>query len=82
MTTHEEYNEAKEVFGRLNKTAKELKLLGITEQFDSQSDEQEVYGYIPHPKAKEGWGFEVTIKETWTPEEDQHSHEATGGTND
>ena len=77
MTTNQEYNETKESFRLLNKIAKELKLNDIGENVNPECDEPEVFGQVSgHPKAKEGWSFEVSVKEV-------HDHkDTTGGNND
>ena len=76
--TAEEYKEIKDSFNLLGKTAKQLKLTGMSESFSSD-DEPEITGYLNgHPKRKKGYCYEVIIKEVYIHDEDQYIHEAGG----
>ena len=78
MITAKEYKEAKDSFNLLGKKAKQLKLTGMSESFGSD-DDPEIIGYLSdHPKAKEGYIYEVIIREVQIPDEEQYSHEAGG----
>ena len=78
MITAKEYKETKDSFNLLGKIAKQLKLTGMSESFGSD-DDPEIIGYLSdHPKAKEGYIYEVIIREVQIPDEEQYSHEAGG----
>ena len=74
----QEYEDTKKTFSLLRKKASELKLSDINEHINPQTDEQEAFGYMSgHPKAKEGWSFEVSIKEVV-----DYDKDTTGGKNE
>ena len=74
----QEYDEIKKTFSLLKNKAKELKLNDIDENIDAHSEEPEALGYMSgHPKAKEGWSFEVSIKEVV-----DYDKDTTGGKNE
>ena len=74
----QEYEDMKKIFSLLKNKAKELKLNDIDEHIDPHSEEPEALGYMSgHPKAKEGWSFEVSIKEV-----QDYDKDTTGGKNE